>query len=62
MERKTIAWLTNLMNIGVLSFLVLKNYNPLYGAVACMVAVLTILIAVLPEALTPGVVYNDDVE
>lgn len=59
--RKKIAWLTNLVNIGVLSFLVLNNCNPLYSAVACSIAALTILIAVIPEALTPGVVYNDEI-
>lgn len=57
---KKISWLTNLVNIGVLSFLVTKNYSPVYGAIACSIAVLTILIAVIPEALTPGVVYNDE--
>lgn len=59
--RKRIAWLVNFLNIGVLSFLVFNNYNPLRGAIACTVAVLTILIAVVPEALTPGVVYNDEI-
>lgn len=58
--RKRITWLTNLMNIGVLSYLLLNNYTPLYGAIACSVAVLTILIAVIPEALKEGIVYNDD--
>ena len=58
---KKIAWLTNLMNVGVLSFLVLKNFAPLYAAIACSVAALTILIDVIPEALTPGVVYNDEI-
>ena len=59
--RKSIAWMTNLLNIGVLSFLVANNFAPMYGAVACMVAILTVLIAVIPEALTPGVVYNDEI-
>ena len=59
--RKGMAWIVNLMNIGVLSFLVANNFSPVYGAVACSIAVLTILVAVLPEALTPGVVYNDEV-
>ena len=61
MKRKRIAWLVNLGNIEVLSFLVLKNFSPVYGAIACSVSVLTVLVAVIPEALTPGVVYNDEV-
>lgn len=60
--KKRIAWIINLMNIGVLSFLVVNNYSPLYGVIACSVAVITILVAILPEALTPGIVYNDDME
>ena len=60
--RKQVAWMTNLANIGVLSLLVAKNFNPVCGAIACMVAVLAILIAVIPEALTPGEVYYDDFE
>lgn len=60
--RKQVAWMINLLNIVVLSFLVAKNFSPVYGAIACMVAVLAILIAVIPEALTPGEVYNDDFE
>lgn len=59
--KKRIAWVTNLMNIGVLSFLVFKNFSPVYAAIACSVAVLTILVATIPEALTPGVVYNDEI-
>lgn len=59
--KKRIAWLTNLMNIGVLSFLVFKNFSPVYAAIACSIAALTILIATIPEALTPGVVYNDEI-
>lgn len=61
MTRKRMAWLVNLLNIVVMSFLVLKNFSPLYGMTACAVAVLTILIAVIPEALTPGIVYNDEI-
>ena len=57
--RKQIAWLVNLLNIGVLSFLA-KGCSPVYGAIACMVAVLAILVAIIPEALTPGIVYNDN--
>lgn len=59
MKRKRIAWLVNLGNIGVLSFLVLKNFSPVYGAIACSVSVITILIAVIPDALKEGIVYND---
>ena len=62
MKRKRIAWLVNLANIGVLSFLVLKNFSPVYGMIACSVAVLTVLIADIPEALTLKEVYNDDFE
>lgn len=57
---KKLSWLTNLLNIGVLSYLIVNNYTPLYGAIACGIAVTTILIAVLPEALKEGIVYNDD--
>lgn len=57
---KRVAWLTNLVNIGVLSFLVVKNFTPVYGMIACSIAVTTILIAVIPEALKEGIVYNDD--
>lgn len=62
MTRKKIAWATNLMNTGVLTMLVAKGYNPLYGAIACSVATLTILIATIPEALKEDIVYNDDFE
>ena len=58
--RKEVAWVTNLLNIGILSFLVLKNFSPVYGAIACSVSVLTVLVAVIPEALKEGIVYNDD--
>ena len=58
---KRIAWLVNLVNIGIMSFLVRENFSPMYGAIACMVAGLTVLIAVIPEALTLGVVYNDEI-
>lgn len=58
---KRIAWLINLMNIGVLSFLVAKSYSPMYGMIACSISVLAILIAVIPEALKPGIVYNDEI-
>lgn len=61
MKRKKIAWVTNLMNIGVLSFLVVKNFSPVYGMIACSVAVLSILVAVIPEALTLKEVYNDEI-
>lgn len=59
--RKKIAWIMNITNIGVLSFLVAKNFSPVYAAIACSIAALTILIATIPEALTPGVVYNDEI-
>ena len=60
--RKSIAWIINLANIGILSYLLLKNYSPVCGAIACSIAVLTILVAVIPEALTLKEVYNDDFE
>lgn len=58
---KKLAWVTNLLNTGVLSFLVFKNFSPVYATIACSIAALTILIATIPEALTPGVVYNDEI-
>lgn len=60
--RKKLAWTTNLLNVVVSGILITKNCSPLYEAIACGIAVLTILIAVIPEALTPGIVYNDDIE
>lgn len=57
---KRIAWIINLMNIGVLSFLVVNNYSPLCGAAACSMSVLTILVADIPEALKEKEVYNDE--
>lgn len=57
---KRIAWTINLLNIGVLSFLVVNNYSPLYGAVACSISALTILIADIPEAFKEKEVYNDE--
>ena len=59
---KRIAWLVNLANIWVMSFLVTKNFSPVYGMIACSIAVLTILIAVIPEALKLKEVYNDEIE
>lgn len=59
---KKVVWFINLLNIGVMSFLVLKNFSPVCGAVACSVSALTILVAVIPAALTPGIVYNDEME
>ena len=61
MKRKRIAWLVNLANIWVMSFLVQENFSPVCGAIACMVAVITILVAVIPEALTLKEVYNDEI-
>ena len=59
--KKRIAWMTNLANIGIMSFLVRENFSPVCGAIACMVAVITILVAVIPEALTLKEVYNDEI-
>lgn len=59
--RKRFAWIINLLNVEILAFLVAKNLNPVYGAVACTVALLTTLIAVIPEALTLKEVYNDEI-
>ena len=58
---KKIAWIVNLTNIGVLSFLVLKNFSPVCGAIACSISALAILVAVIPEALKLKEVYNDDI-
>jgi len=58
--KKKIAWLTNLTNIGVLTSLVLNNCNPVCGMVACSISALAILVAVIPEALKEGIVYNDE--
>ena len=58
--KKKIAWLTNLTNIGVLSFLVLKNFSPVCGVIACSISALSILVAVIPEALKLKEVYNDE--
>lgn len=62
MNKKQIAWITNLLNVVVLGILVTKNCSPMYGAIACAVALLTTLVATIPEALTPGIVYNDDMK
>lgn len=61
MKRKRIAWVMNLANIGVLSYLLLNNYSPLYGAATCSISALAILIADIPEALTLKEVYNDEI-
>ena len=58
--KKKIAWLTNLTNVGVLSFLVLKNFSPMCGAIACSISALAILVAVIPESLKLKEVYNDE--
>jgi hypothetical protein len=57
---KKIAWIVNLLNIGVLSFLVLKNFSPVCGAIACSISALAILVADIPEALKLKEVYNDE--
>lgn len=62
MNKKQIAWIANLTNVLILTMLVIKGCSPVYGAIACSIAVLTILIAVIPEALTLGVVYNDNIK
>jgi hypothetical protein len=49
--RKKIGWIVNLSNVVVLGFLVAKGMNPLYGAVACTVALTTTLVATMPEAV-----------
>lgn len=59
--RKKIAWITNLLNTGILSFLVFKNFSPVYAAIACSISALAILIATIPEALTLKEVYNDEI-
>ena len=57
---KKLAWIVNLTNIGVLTILIANGVSPIYGAIACGVAVLTILGVVVPEALTLKEVYNDE--
>jgi hypothetical protein len=49
--RKKIGWIVNLSNVIILAVLVAKGMNPLYGAVACMVALTTTLVATMPEAV-----------
>jgi len=57
--RKKIAWIVNLSNVAVLAFLVTKNYNPMFAAVACIIALMTILIAVMPEMLKGELTITD---
>lgn len=49
--RKKIAWIMNLLNVGILGVLVTKNCNPMFGAIACTIALTTTLIATIPEML-----------
>jgi uncharacterized membrane protein YkgB len=59
--RKKIAWIINLLNIGVLAFLVAENYSPLYGAISCIIAVSTTFIATIPEAVKGELTITDTV-
>lgn len=59
--RKKVAWIINLLNIGVLAMLVAKNVNPMYGAIACSVALLTTFIATIPEALKIELTQTDTI-
>lgn len=58
--RKKLAWTINLLNVLILTMLVTKGYSPVYGAIACGISALTILIADIPEALKEKEVYNDE--
>jgi hypothetical protein len=49
--RKKIAWITNLMNVVILGILVSRGCSPVYGAIACTVALTTTLVATMPEAV-----------
>lgn len=48
---KKIAWIINLLNIIVLIFLRTKGFNPIYGAITCIIAVSTTFIATIPTAV-----------
>jgi Mg2+/citrate symporter len=57
--RKKCAWIVNLLNVVVLAFLVAKNYNPIFGAVACIIALMTTLVAIMPEMLKGELTITD---
>lgn len=59
--RKKLAWIVNLVNIGVLAMLVAKNVNPMWAVVACSVAVLTTFIATIPEAIKCELTQTDTI-
>lgn len=59
--RKKIAWITNLMNVVVLGFLVIKGYSPIYGAIACTIALTTTFIATIPEAVKGELTITDTI-
>lgn len=59
--RKKLAWIINLLNIGVLAMLVVKNVNPMWAVVSCSVAVLTTFIATIPEALKIELTQTDTI-
>lgn len=59
--RKKVAWIVNLMNIGVLAMLVVKGLSPMYGAIACTIALLTTFIAIIPEAIKIELTQTDTI-
>ena len=60
---KKIAWVTNLTNVGALGYLSMNGFPPMYGAITCGIAIATILIACLPEALKEcDIIFFDDDE
>lgn len=59
--RKKIAWVTNLLNVVVLTMLVAKGLNPMYGASACAGALLTTLVAIIPEAIKIELTQTDTI-
>jgi hypothetical protein len=59
--RKKIAWIINLLNVGVLAFLVAKHYSPLCGAISCIIALISTFIATIPEMLKCELTETDTI-
>jgi hypothetical protein len=57
--RKKIAWIVNLSNVVVSGVLLAKNCNPMFCAMTCTVALITTLIAVMPEMLKGELTITD---
>lgn len=61
--KKKLAWITNLANVGALGYLSMNGFPPIYGVIACGIAITMIFIACLPEALKEcDIVFFDDDE